>query len=319
MGAGLYLASGTTISGSLIANNSGTGVHIAGTGSYLNNCLFSGNSAGIVTDGAADIINCNIVNNQTGLINSTATTSRVINSVFWGNAVEYTLSAGSSLEIAFSAIEGGFSGGTDGGNNIVLSPVNNDNAGPNFINPVSDFHIGSGVSQLIDGGTSSYDGIAIPLTDRDNRQRISNMDIGAYEFLYFLWEGDVSTSWTTAGNWAGWHTAIPSTITENRVVIPYGSQNYPTLTNLTLSSRSTLTIKPGAGLTITRNTTVNSGCTFLIESDETGTGNFITGSRLTGSFQTELFRKGGGDPNYRWHYVIPPVNNSPKSNSNNRY
>ena len=74
-----------------------------------------------------------------------------------------------------------------------------------------------------------------------------------------------------------------------------------------------LTIDPQAGLTVTGTTSVGSGCTFLLKSDATGSANFITGSSVTGSFSVELFLAGGGAPDYKWHYVTPPINNYDKA------
>jgi hypothetical protein len=38
----------------------------------------------------------------------------------------------------------------------------------------------------------------------------------------------------------------------------------------------------------------------------TGSANFITGSSVSGLFNVELFLAGGGNPDYKWHYVTTP-------------
>jgi hypothetical protein len=205
------------------------------------------------------------------------------------------------------------SGGTDGGGNKTLSATNEADTGPNFVNKSTpDFHLNAWISPLVDGGTSSYTGVTIPGTDIEGKSRIGTLDIGAYEFLYFKWTGNSSTDWSTTSNWEGSPASVPTSITDNKVIIPKGRPKYPTATSLSLSTRSVLTIEPEAGLTVTGATTVGSGCTFLLESDATGSANFITGSTISGTYIVKLFLAGGGGPDYKWHYVTTPLNDYAK-------
>jgi hypothetical protein len=97
------------------------------------------------------------------------------------------------------------------------------------------------------------------------------------------------------------------------VLIPKSRPNYPTVSDLSLSTRSVLTMEPQTGLTVTGATSVGTGCTFTLESDATGSANFVTGSSVTGNVIVKLFLAGGGNPNYRWHYVTTPFNDYTKS------
>lgn len=310
-GAGIFFNSNGTISNSIIRDNTGgEGIYSFGSDANgsITNCILFNNSVGVYFYGNRNIVNSTIVNNTTGLTSASSVSPKVINTVLWGNTTQYTIEPGGVMELAYCGIQGGFSVGTDGGGNTNLSSTNGANTGPNFIISSSDFHINAGISPLVDGGTSLYSGISAPGSDIEGKSRISTTDIGAYEFFYYMWNGAAgTTAWATSGNWVGSPSSIPTIISESRVLIPKGCSFYPTTTALTLSSRSILTIEPQAGLTVTGATAVNSGCTFHLRSDASGTANFITGSAVTGTFNVELFLAGGGSPNYRWHYVTTPV------------
>ena len=311
-GAGIYLNAAGSISNSLIHNNSGgEGIYSFGTDASgsITNCIIYNNSTGIYFYGSRNVVNCTIVNNTTtGIRSASGTAPKIVNTVLWGNATQYALESGGAMELAYCGIQGGFTVGTDGGGNKTLSATNGADTGPNFVTPASNFHINSWIAPLVDGGTASYSGITIPGTDIESKSRIGTIDIGAYEFLYYIWTGGAgTTAWATAGNWVGSPASVPTTITDNKVVIPSGCSFYPTTSSLSLSTRSVLTIAPQAGLTVTGATSVGSGCTFLLKSDATGSANFISGSSVSGSFNVELFLAGGGDPNYKWHYVTTPI------------
>jgi len=309
-GDGVYLNSACTISTSLIYNHtSGEGVYIINPNGALSNCLVYGNTTGIYFTGAGNIVNCDVINNSTGVTSASFNAPKLVNSVLWGNTTaQYSINTGNSLELAYCGIQGGLSGGTDGGHNATLSATNGDDTGPNFINPaIPDLHINAVITPLVDGGTASYSGVTVPTSDRESHSRLSTTDIGAYEFFYYVWTGATSTDWSESGNWNG--SFVPAlTISENQVIIPRGCDYYPVISSITLSSRSRLTIEPQAAVTVTGATTVDNGCTFLIQSDATGSANFITGSSVSGSFTIQMYLAGGGSPNYKWHYVSTPVN-----------
>lgn len=307
-GDGIYMNGGSTMNKSLIHNNSGEGIYFNASGGGLINSIVYSNTTGVFFLNAANLVNCDIVNNTTGLLSYSFTAPKIVNTVLWGNTTEYTITSLASMAFANCGIRGGLSGGTDGGGNKTLSATNGADTGPNFVTPSSDFHINAGISPLVDGGTSSYSGITAPATDIEGKSRLSTIDIGAYEFFYYIWSGAMSTNWSTSGNWVGSPSSVPTTISENKVLIPSGCSYYPTSSELILSNRSILTIESQAGLTVSGTTTVGSGCTFLLKSDANGSANFITGSSASGSFNVELFLAGGGNPDYKWHYVTTPVN-----------
>lgn len=315
-GYGVFFNTAGTIINSLIHDHlGGEGVYVSDvvSGATLSNCVLFKNNVGIYFLGVGNVINCDMVNNTTGITSAISVAPKIVNTVLWGNSTQYTIVSGASMVFANCGIQGGVAGGTDGGGNKFLNVSNVANDGPNFVNPSSDFHINASVSPLVDGGLASYAGVTIPTNDIEGKIRIGTTDIGAYEFLYYIWNGNTSTDWATTSNWTGSPLSIPTSISDNKVIIPAGRPNYPTVTSLSLSTRSVLTIDPQAGLTVTGATSVGSGCTFLIKSDATGSANFITGSSVTGSFSVELFLAGGGAPDYKWHYVTTPINNYDKA------
>jgi parallel beta-helix repeat protein len=315
IGDGIYFLYPGSITNSLIHDHSsGVGVYVPDVvnGASLQNCVIYNNNVGINYSGTGNLVNCDVVNNSTGISSASAVAPIIVNTVLWGNTTQYTISGG-SLEFANCGIQGGLSGGTDGGGNRTLSATNGADTGPNFTAPSSNLKINAAISPLVDGGTGSFTGVIIPSTDIEGKPRIGVLDIGAYEFVYFIWSGVTSTDWTVSSNWQGTPSIIPVSIVDNKVVIPSGSPNYPTVTSLSLSSRSVLTIDPRAALTVTGATSVGAGCTFLLRSDATGSANFITGSSVSGSFKVELFISGGGNPDYKWHYVTTPTDGYNKS------
>jgi hypothetical protein len=328
--AGMYLSRAAIISNSSFYDNysgvnylgagPGTGIWVNAAGAFIRNCLVYDNTTGVYINLSSDIINSTIVNNGTGVI--PAATTIMLNTILWGNTSDqYT---GTSVSFGNCAIQGGIVGGTDGGGNLNLNATNSDPAGPNFVNSASDFHIGSWNNPIYNAGASSYGGLSATTTDYDNRTRISTVDIGAYEFIYYHWTGSVSADPSVSGNWLGSLATIPSDFSATQIIIPNGASNYPSFSSLTLSSGSRAVVEPAAHLTVTGATAVGSGCTFTLQSGSSGSANFITGSSVSGSFNVELYLAGSTDPVYNWHYVTPPVNGHSKtalttgiSNSNN--
>jgi hypothetical protein len=312
LGDGVYLNGSSSIKNSLIYNNSGEGVYSYVAGASLINCLVYGNTTGIYFYRSGFISNCDVVNNTTGVSSESTTAPKLVNSILWGNTnQQYTLISSGKIELAYCGIQGGLRGlpnEINGTKNLNLDSSNPTNTGPNFINPSSNFHLNSWITPLVDGGTPSYSGVTIPGSDLENHSRLSTIDIGAYEFFYYIWTGAISSSWSTSGNWIGSPVSVPTTISENKVAIPNGCIHYPTTSDLELSNRSMLIIEPLAELTVTGATSVGSGCTFLLKSDVNRSANLITGTSVSGSFNVELFLAGGGDPNFKWHYVTTPVN-----------
>jgi hypothetical protein len=311
-GDGIYANASSTITNCSVSGHSGgEGIYVNASGTSVINSLIDGNTTGVYFASSGSLVNSNVVNNGTGVNSASSTAPVLLNTVIWGNtSVQYT---GTNIALANCGIQGGFTSGTNGGGNINLNSSNTADTGPNFVNPSSDFHINSWITRLVDGGTASYSGVSAPANDRDGHSTLVTKDIGAYEFFYYLWTGATSTDWSTSSNWTGSPSSVPTSFSENKVHIPKACTYYPEVSSLTLSNRSTLIIEPLAALTVTGSTTVNTGCTFYINADATGSANFKTGSSVSGSFNTQLYLTGGGEPNYNWHYVTTPVNNYPKA------
>jgi hypothetical protein len=312
-GDGIYAnASSTVTNCSVYGHSSGEGIYVTSSGTSIINSLIYGNTTGVYFASSGSLVNCDVVSNGTGVNSVSGTAPVLLNTAIWGNtSVQYT---GTNIALANCGIQGGFTTGTNGGGNINLNSSNTNDAGPNFVDPATpDFHINSWITQLVDGGTASYSGVNAPANDRDGQSTLVTKDIGAYEFFYYLWTGVTSTDWSTASNWTGSPSSVPTSFSENKVYIPKACTYYPVTSSLTLSNRSTVIIDPLASLTVTGATTVDAGCTFYINADATGSANFKTGSSVTGSFNTQIYLTGGGAPDYNWHYVCPPVNSSPKS------
>jgi hypothetical protein len=318
-GDGVYLGAGITIKNSSIYNNTDDGVYINVANGTLTNCIVYGNKVGVQFAAAGNVVNSDIVNNTTnGVISASYTPPKLVNTVLWGNTTQYTIISGNSLVLANCGIQGGLSGGTDGGNNQNLSATNNADTGPNFVNTSStpDLHISSWIAPLVDGGIASYSTVTAPVTDKEGHSRIGTLDIGAYEFVYYIWTGTNSTDWSLSNNWTGSPSSIPTDISENKVIIPNGCSHYPITSNLPLTNRSTLTIESQASLSVTGSTSVGTGCTFLLKSNSSGSANFITGSVVSGSYKIELYLEGGAGSSgndYKWHFVTTPVDNHSKT------
>jgi len=152
-GYGVFFNSAGTISNSLIYNHSaGEGVYISDvvSGATLSNCVLFNNNVGIYFLGVGNAINCDVVNNTTGITSAISVAPKIVNTVLWGNTTQYTIVTGASMVLVNCGIQGGFSVGTDGGGNKPLSATNGVDTGPNFVIPASDFHINAWISPLVD-------------------------------------------------------------------------------------------------------------------------------------------------------------------------
>jgi len=149
------------------------------------NCTISGNVYGINSDGT--FINCLITGNNTGL--QQGTTASFINCTIAGNATNVNWTGGtytncivwgghfSNATISYCALTDNYTGT----GNIVISTINTDVTGPQFVDPDNgNYHLLSN-SPLINLG---LDAINTSTTDREGRTRIINgsIDLGAYEY-----------------------------------------------------------------------------------------------------------------------------------------
>ena len=116
-----------------------------------------------------------------------------------------------------------------------------------------------------------------------------------------------TTDWNTASNWVG---GVPTS--ESNASITSYPANQPLISGTTTAFCNTLTINPGASLTIdptgsgTITTVINNG-TMNFNSSSSGIFSMIMGSYSgSGTAKVQLFLTGGGSPNYNWHYVAEP-------------
>ena len=107
----------------------------------------------------------NINNKNLGINSYRHPIFNVINSIIWNTPFNIP------SNIKYSNVQGGWSG------------IGNINSIPQFVNPVSDFHLLS-TSPCMNAGSPDTSGLNLPSIDLDGNYRIKNnrIDIGAYEF-----------------------------------------------------------------------------------------------------------------------------------------
>ena len=150
-------------------------------------------------------------------------------------------------------------------------------------------------------------------------------DVGNYAqaedyTVYFVgdatWTGASSTDWATAGNWN--INSIP--ISEAKIIIPSGVPNYPVLTSavtckdLTIMMGTSLTINPGAAMTVTANLVNNAGTNGLqLNADATGTASLLHNTNNIPATVKSYISEN------KWHMVSAPISNAQSSVFTNLY
>ncbi len=185
----------------------GGGVAFASYSTYIN-CNIANNTAyyyggGVYISGNYNnFVNCNIVNNLlannsydgAGLYCSSSY-NYITNCIIWGNRKNAVSNQiyGSSLNVTYSAIEGGFSGA---GNIFLSSDNTGEDIHPMFEHPSSgagaaysdgNWALQMGSACINNGTTESLpNGVVLPDTDVAGNQRVQKdyVDIGAYESPY---------------------------------------------------------------------------------------------------------------------------------------
>ena len=187
-GGGLYCYDNFTITNCEIYGNSSRqygGIYTNGGNVY--NTVISHNQAynyaGVYMYNAY-MYNCVVANNTSSNNHGgvSGNYSSIYNSIIWGNKVNYLAdNIYGSLSIYNSAIEGGYSSGT---NILELAPTNDGTNGTDnyvrFLNPGQRNYRLHPASHCVDYGDSTYNHLA---TDADGNPRIlaGNIDLGAYE------------------------------------------------------------------------------------------------------------------------------------------
>ncbi|MDI6735353.1 MAG: choice-of-anchor Q domain-containing protein [bacterium] len=212
----------------------------------ITNCTISGNSAGYHGGGiyysssSLTITNCTISGNWAGYhgggiyYSDLPSLPSVINSILWGDSPQeiYLYYSGSSINITYSNIQGGWAG------------EGNINANPLFVGG-NDYHL-TEVSPCINAGSNTAPGI--PSTDKDGNSRIVNgtVDMGAYEF-----QGTPTITIITASLPSGTvNTYYQSTLTATGGTPPYTwsySGSLPSGLNLNSSTGIISGVPTGSG------------------------------------------------------------------------
>lgn len=106
-------------------------------------------------------------------------THEITNTIVWGNSGDIYIDGGSSVNVSYSDIEGGYPGGFEGG--TVNWGSGNINLTPLFSNAASgDYHLQLG-SPCIDAGTSS--GAPVTDIDGDSRPQGLGYEMGSDEYM----------------------------------------------------------------------------------------------------------------------------------------
>ncbi|MBG0859623.1 MAG: right-handed parallel beta-helix repeat-containing protein, partial [Bacteroidales bacterium] len=324
-----------------IATSTGGGLYLHNEcSSIITNCIINNNSAGYEGGGGIFLRTCTDVRVINSIIIKNTTTSatggyniqyfyisnstnrpRFFNCIVWNanNSISHLPNepaySPKQLDFVNCAIRDVSTPASTYTSCIDL-PAENDNTGPNFIDPdlpVTDWSI-KFVSPCLDAGVSSYTGVTIPSTDYDANPRIGTKDIGTYEVQYSRWSGAISDQWTTTSNWEA--NLDPSSSTGD-IIIPSGLPTYPTGSvsqNLTLGSGKQFIIEQGAKVTL--NDLSNNGI-LKLKHNASGFTSLILNNYTRGTGATEeiqLYLTGGGDKTtYKWHYISTPVSSLPVS------
>ncbi len=310
-GGGMYSThSSPTISNCTFSNNSsnwtGGGIfNFTDCNSIITNCVFTNNSGSFGgafanRDGLPTLTNCTFSNNTSGatVYAQSGGPITLTNCILWGASSRETyISSGALITSSYSDIEGsGGSGGswvgghfgTDGGNNVDADPL--------FAFAGSDYRLCS-TSPCADAGSNAANSETYDIRGVGfNRILNTTIDMGAYEFKSgtdpvnpgTTWTGTTNTNWNTAGNWA--NSSLPPT--NYNVIIP-DVTNDPVISSTATANCNNLTIESGA--------------TFAIQSDISGTGSLIIDGALTNSGTITMQRYFPGATLLNWHMVSAPV------------
>ena len=188
-GGGMFnqISSSPTLTNCFFAGNSailGAGMFNQSSSSLtLTNCFFAGNSAilggGMFNDDSSPTLtNCTFQGNSAdldggGMYNDNSSSPTLTNCILWGNGSEIVNVDGSTPNVSFSIVEGGYASGT---NILDVDPL--------FVDASNGDLRLSLCSPAIDAGTT----VGAPDTDLDGNSRVDALpgpglvDIGAYEF-----------------------------------------------------------------------------------------------------------------------------------------
>jgi Right handed beta helix region len=246
-GGGIYcdIHTNTTVNNSAFYGNHSTwggGVHSVGVSVAIKNCTFFSNTL-------------NAGGNGGGISIGSSGTGNIGNCILWNNGGSDAYTAGATITVTYSIVDGGFSG------------VGNLNTNPLFVNALSPDGADAiprtaddglrfcGLSPALNAGSNAA-APAIVTTDITGAARIQQdiVDIGAYEgsiLKTVTWLG-LTNNWSSASNWS--NGIVPDACTS---VIVNGSAPFMPVVNsnqtcymLTATNGATINIAVGANLQI---------------------------------------------------------------------
>ena len=131
---------------------------------------------------------------------------------------------------------------------------------------------------------------------------------GTEENLTTQWTGSTSSDWGTAGNWT---SGVPSDW--SIVTIPVTANSSVLNGSLAIGPTASLTLNPGAALTV--NGDLDNNGTLTIGSTLTSSGSLIVTGASTGNITYNRQLKPGPDATRNWHLVSAPVQNNSETNA----
>ena len=155
------------------ANQGASGIRVHQGTLVLSNSLVADNHGdmGVHLNGAGQIVNATIVNNDGGVLLNTEAggTLAITNTIIYYNGASIWLGGNATAQVAYSNVEGGWPG------------EGNLSANPGFVDAASgDYHL-QAWSPCIDAGTA--DGAPDHDLDGTPRPQNAGYDMGAYEFV----------------------------------------------------------------------------------------------------------------------------------------
>ncbi|MCU0473996.1 MAG: right-handed parallel beta-helix repeat-containing protein [Bacteroidales bacterium] len=299
------------------------------TASKLENCIINNNIGGYEGGGgvfmgniAGDLrfYNCvlalntstsNLGKNVLFYYNTNSPSPSFYNTVVWGSnsSISYTGQTLVASDFNNCAIQDYSSGYT---NCINLNSDNNNSTGPNFKKTDGTDWLIEGWSPCVDIGINNGADPDVPIYDFIGNSRIGNTDAGAYESLFYRWQGDdvtTPTVWNDANNWNS--NSVPTG--NEDIYIPKSLTNYPISypgQDYTIGSGKQMIIEPGARVTLDDLT--NNG-TLKMNANASGLSSLVMSSYTRGTGASEdiqIYLTGGGPPN-RWHYISAPISSYP--------
>ncbi len=163
----------------------------------------------------------------------------------YGNDQDYSATPSTSLEL-HTAVKLSTAASQFYKNGISLGTVSS--GAPSSLNNVGLLQIGfyTPTVSYYNGAISEVIVFAFALSNA-NVTLLNDNQLDYYDIASTYWTGAISTLWTNTGNWST--GVVPTISSPSIVLIPAGKPRYPVIS--TVSPANSITIEPGASLTIT--------------------------------------------------------------------